>query len=145
MYFFFLSLILLWTIICFITFIVALDLDFRLSGANLFYLGRLEGKTIIKLLYWTFWKSRLCQLDRCFLFKRMFSTSFFSSSNNTIFLILLDGCDSFMARIDFVATKMTSIAELSINSEINGMRLCRLLGFKRVWLVDSCLLLRFLS
>ncbi|XP_015753045.1 PREDICTED: uncharacterized protein LOC107332819 [Acropora digitifera] len=61
----------------------ALDLDFRLSGANLFYLGRLE-----------------------------------------------DGCDSFMARIDFVATKMTSIAERSINSEINGMKLCRLLGFK---------------
>ena len=75
----------------------------------------------------------------------MFSTSFFSSSNNTILLFLLDGCDSFMARIDFVATKMISIAERSINSEINGMKLCRLLGFKGVRLIDSCLLLRFLS
>ena len=55
---------------------------------------------------------------------------FFSSSSNTIFLFLLDGSDSFMARIDFATMK--SFAERSINSEINGMKLCRLLGFKRV-------------
>ncbi|XP_067034079.1 bridge-like lipid transfer protein family member 2 isoform X1 [Acropora muricata] len=62
----------------------ALDLDFRLLGANLFYLGRLE-----------------------------------------------DGSDSFVARIDFATMK--SFAERSINSEINGMKLCRLLGFKRTY------------
>lgn len=74
----------------------------------------------------------------------MFSTSFFfPSSSNTIFLFLLDGSDSFMARIDFATMK--SFAERSINSEINGMKLCRLLGFKGVRLVDSCLLLRSLS
>lgn len=74
----------------------------------------------------------------------MFSTSFFfPSGSNTIFLFLLDGSDSFMARIDFATMK--SFAERSINSEINGMKLCRLLGFKGVRLVDSCLLLRFLS
>lgn len=48
-----------------------------------------------------------------------------------------------MSRIDLVAATITTIAEHSINSEICGIKLCRLLGFERVWPGNSCLVLRF--
>ncbi|RMX38549.1 hypothetical protein pdam_00010221 [Pocillopora damicornis] len=64
---------------------IVLDLDFRVSAVNLFYLGGLEG-----------------------------------------------GVDSFMMRVDMVVMNATSIPEWSINNEIFGMKLCRLIGLEKV-------------
>ncbi|XP_078363340.1 bridge-like lipid transfer protein family member 2 isoform X2 [Oculina patagonica] len=65
--------------------IAALDMDFRVSGVNLFYLGRLD-----------------------------------------------EGVDSFMTRIDMAVMTATSIPDWTINSEIYGMKLCRLSRLEKV-------------
>ncbi|XP_020627121.1 protein KIAA0100-like isoform X2 [Orbicella faveolata] len=64
---------------------IVLDIDFRVSGVNLFYLGVLDG-----------------------------------------------GVDSFMMRIDMAEMTATSIPDWTINSEIYGMKLCRLPGLEKV-------------
>ena len=42
------------------------------------------------------------------------------------------GDDSFMARIDMAVVTAKTIPDWSINSEIYGMKLCRLLGLEKV-------------
>ena len=42
------------------------------------------------------------------------------------------GVDSFMMRVDMVVMNATSIPEWSINNEIFGMKLCRLIGLEKV-------------
>lgn len=47
-------------------------------------------------------------------------------------LHLTGGVDSFMTRIDMAVTSATSIPDWTINSEVYGMKLCRLPGLEKV-------------
>ena len=99
----------------------ALDMDFRITGVNLFYLGKLEGKKVsIMIITLLGFRSRLTRA----IGNWQICTNFF--------VYYAGGVDSFMTRIDMAVITATSIPDLSLNSEVCGMKLCRLLRLKKV-------------